>query len=515
MTTSARSAALLVALASLGCSAVVDPEGYDPVASAEGFCNSIQDALADLPCGTADAALDQQFAYLRTGCDTLQAAVDGGRFTYDSGSAAACIDAIERLGCRGMFNMGAMATFEWPQPCRDALRGRVPAGGACSYDEWSGARQGVGQYTLSECVEGAGCYASMGGDGVCGDTCEHPAGYLESCYGGRPCQEGFVCAANLDYKCHYGTTGDSCNYSWSDCAPGYFCTLSPGGTCQVAAPAGQPCSLGSYCSTDSYCDYGTATCVAKVGYGGDCSSKPCQDGLNCFYDSAYGTYACTYFAQEGQSCALANCDNNAQPSLYCDAAQICRRYPAEPLPRGASCWNLGTAYCADGLFCDTYAIVGTLNTCQPQLGPGGDCPGGMGYELCRPGTYCDSMATYTCVALGGPGADCNTLYSTTCQNGLYCRTEGMTSYGVCDTLPTDGERCASSGMSLCAPGHYMTYPPPNGYCVCARALEVGDACFSDDQCGYGTGLRCDPGFGTCQLRYTCEVPIGWLPVGGP
>lgn len=513
-----RSLALALSLGALGCSAIVDPEASDPLATAEGFCNSIQDALAELPCGTAPAALELQFGYFRGSCDTLQAAVDDGRFTYSKGRAEACIGAIERVGCRGVLAPMAMTNFEWPQACRDALRGRVEAAGACTYREGSsGARQATASYSLSECVEGTGCYPVSGGEGVCGDQCLAPAAAGESCYGDRPCQSGLLCAYNFGYVCQDGTTGDPCYYP-SDCAGGYhggyYCSGSPG-TCQPAATAGNPCSLGAFCAADSYCASGT--CVARAGLGQSCAPPvQCELGLTCFYDGA--AYTCQAEAQEGQSCAATYCDSTQELPLYCDASQVCRRFPVEPLPRGADCYGLGTAYCADGLFCDTAGTLGPANTCQPQLGVGDDCSGAMGMEACRPGTYCfyDSAApvpTSTCRDMPGLGGACDTMAMLPCEPGLTCRTSG-TSSGVCDTMPTDGEPCATGGAMMgCAPGHYQDN---TSTCVCRRFKAEGQVCVNDTECGgTQTGLRCVGTPPTCQLEHTCEVPIGWMPVGGP
>lgn len=518
MTHSARLLAFALFSASLGCSAIVDPEASDPLATAEGFCNSIQDALADLPCGGSPDAVEQQYAYLRRHCDTLQAAVSEGRFAYSKGSAEACIDAIERYGCRGVFDAMAMNNFEWPQACRDALRGRVQAGGACTYREWSGgARQTTDSYVLSECVEGTGCYPMPGGDGVCGDACAYPASLGQSCYGDRPCEPGLTCAYNFGYVCQLGTAGDPCYYP-SECAGGYYggyyCTGSPG-TCQPAATAGNPCSLGSFCSADSYCSSGT--CVARAGPGQNCAwPVQCDLSLTCYNDGLSST--CRYYAQEGQSCAGTYCQSTTDTPLYCDATQVCRRYPAEPLARGADCFSLGTNYCADGLFCDTAGTFGPANTCQPQLGPGADCSTGPSWETCRSGTYCfyDSMAspaTSTCRDMPGLGGACDTMAMLPCEGGLTCRTSGGTT-GVCDTMPTDGEPCASGGAMMgCAPGHYMDY---TSTCVCRRYKGDGQACANDTECGASqTGLRCLGMPATCQLQYACEVPIGWSPTGGP
>lgn len=518
MTHSARLLAIALASASLGCSAIVDPEAADPLATAEGFCNSIQDALADLPCGASPAAIEQQYTYLRRHCDTLQAAVSAGRFTYSQGRAADCIDAIERYGCRGVFDAMAMTSFEWPQACQEALRGRVEAGGACTYREWSGAaRQATDSWVLDECVDGAGCYPTPAGDGVCGETCAFPAALGESCYGDRPCQPGLLCAYNFGYVCQAGVTGDPC-YSPSDCAGGYYggsyCTGSPG-TCQPAASVGSPCSLGAFCSADAYCASGT--CVARAGPGQSCAgSVQCQLGLTCHYD---GAYTCKYMAAEGESCAATSCDYTGELQLYCDAAKVCRRYPAEPLPRGADCYNLGTAYCADGLFCDSVGTFGPVSTCQPQLGPGADCSTGPGYEMCRPGTYCfyDSMAsppTSTCRDMPGVGGACDAMAMLPCEGGLACNAVYPATVGTCDTMPTDGEPCSSGGAMMgCAPGHYQDYLST---CVCRRYKGEGQPCANDTECGGSqTGLRCAPTSMTCRFQYACEVPIGWSPVGGP
>lgn len=510
MTRNFRSLAVAIVL-SAGCSAMVNPEKNDPLKDAEGFCNSVQDTLDRLGCnlydswapGIAPAALDLQLTALRRNCDSLQALVDAGHFAYDEGIAEDCLSALEARGCRSIH----LAYYgAWPLACTNALKGNVAPGGSCTYADTGPVQQGSYNVTLNECTQGSTCLtndlATCGG-GVCGFR----SNVLESCAGNHECQPYLYCDYNGGYVCRqYAGSGAACTTS-TLCDPDYY--YCSGGSCAALPSAGQTCAPGSKCRVGNWCNYNTNVCTAYVGYNATCnysSGLICATGLFCATDSK-----CRYYNGEGGSCASPDqCGSSGSISLYCDESSICRRYPSAPMAQGASCYNLGTAFCADGLFCDTTGAVGAANTCQPKVGGGALCPT---YEMCADGYTCQydpTIAGNACRRLKGLGESCASISYDYCQPGLWCDEMGS---DTCKLPGGAGQPCANGGMQPCGPG---TYPDYATTCTCRAFFGEGAACTSSYECGeFQTGRRCLTSGGptsTCQTL-SCRVPAGWLAGG--
>jgi hypothetical protein len=505
---------LSVALALTGCSLLVDPKAKEPLKTADGFCNSVQDVLQNLGCdvvnqsyGAVDpTAAAQLLAELRTGCQNLQAAVTAGRFTYDEANAKACIDALQAGGCKAIFG-GAMGAVPPPLACAKALKGSVGFGGSCQV--WNGTQGGTG-VVLNECASGNTCLYSD--PAACPGTCGH-ASIL-----GGPCGVGnVVCNPSdtslyCDYSAHvcrnYLYPSLACNnsiYLYCD-SNYYYCSASTGpGTCQ-SLPTSGPCLNGYQCSSGYFCSAGSCAPMTYPGSGVLCASTPCQSGSFCNSTTGF----CSYYSNEGASCSGGNqCGYppNVPAPLYCDSGGYCRRYPTTLLGRGADCFGVPN-YCGDGLFCDTANLLGQgANTCQP-LRTSGTCPM---YTECAPGYSCLNDASAVpagpyCKPLGAAGAACNTMNGPLCLSGTFCKTPSTTIYdGVCTLLPGDGQPCATSGMRQCA---YGTIMDSTSGCVCKGPLPEGSACTYDSQCGFQVnGTKCIAG--TCQ-SFVCEAPVGWL-----
>lgn len=510
----ARILAVALALSASGCSLMVDPAKNDPLETAEGFCNSIQDVISKLDCGVYyqtggsvdPTALDQVLTSLRSGCDNLKTAVSGGRFTYDASAARGCIDALESVGCKGIFaGMGGPAL---PTACTRAVKGNVAPGGAC-YD-WDGQQGGTG-VTLNECTQGSSCrYNDFN---VCQSTCAFDSDVGEACgRGNRYCKSNLYCNYS-DYKCYaYVYPNGACDHSaYRFCDPSSsYCTAATGpGTCAYLPSSGAACrttgsSIWGYtCNSSSYCNAGTCTYKPYPGSGTTCTSAPCQEGSYCD-----GTW-CKNYVAEGGSCGAgggqcAYPPNGTSVPLYCDLGGTCRRYPATRLGQGGDCYNLGSSYCADGLFCDYGNVLGLgANTCQPQQ-TSGLC---TIYEMCAPGTECrydSALAKSYCVPLGRLGAACDST-SLACLPGTWCKTPNVTTTaGTCSLLPGAGQACASGSMQACAFGTRPDGTP----CTCRPFFGEGEACSGDWECGGTmTGRKCVSG--SCQ-PYPCFTPIGWL-----
>lgn len=515
MRTNIRSVALLALLAAAGCSAVVDPAKNDPLKSAEGFCNSVQDVLDRLGCdvyfqgwGRADPTMaDQLLTSLRSSCDNLKAAVDAGRFTYDAGAAQGCIDALEGVGCKGIFTgMGGGPAF--PAACTRVVKGNVAPGGACT--AWN-AYQGNTGFVLNECTQGSTC--RYGDYNVCQSTCGFDSDVGGPCgRGNQNCKSNLYCNYN-DYKCYaYGGAGATCNNSnYQYCDSSY--TYCNGSTCQYLPYAGSVSATAyPYCQSSAYLPSGgtpgVATCLSRPypGYGACSGSIPCTSDSYCNYTLG----SCSYYSAEGGPCGGTGYYCGSPPysavSLYCDASNTCRRYPTTRLGQGADCYNLGTGYCADGLFCDTSNVLGGgANTCQP-VQTSGLCSGA--YDMCAPGYECryvGAQANNYCVPLSGLGGACDTNNGPMCLPGTWCKTATGSGPGTCSAYPGPGQACANTGMSACARG---SYPVWGATCVCTAYAGEGSPCSMDSECGgQVTGMRCLAN--TCQ-PFACFTPLGWL-----
>jgi hypothetical protein len=507
---------------------MVDPAKNDPLKTAEGFCNSIQDVLSKLDCdvfsqagGRADpTAADAVLTTLRSRCDSLQAAVSAGRFVYDGSAAQGCIDALEAVGCKGIFP-GMTGGPPFPAACTRVVKGSVAPGATCL--DWNTLQGGTG-FTLNECAQGSTCRYTDGT--VCQSTCAFESNVGESCAGNYSCKADLYCsydsgdAANYQ-KCQAYRSNDAACGAYKYCDSNYYFCNTTTSKCQYLPYAGQVSStVWPYCRpSDSYCPSpcttGTTVCAPKTYPGGPtaCGSVPCQEPTYCNTVSS----TCKYYSGEGGSCANGDyCGyppNGTSVPLYCDQGGHCRRYPATRLGQGDACYNLGSSYCADGLFCDSANVVGRgAYTCQPQLTAGQRCAGGS--ELCAPGTECryvGAVADYFCVQQGALGAPCDAMNGgPTCLPGTWCKPpDATTTAGTCALLPGAGQPCASGGMQACAFG---TRPDWATTCTCRAFPAEGEGCTGDWECGTTiTGRRCVSG--TCQPS-SCYTPLGWLAGSG-
>lgn len=333
MTSNLRILAVALVLAA-GCSALVDPEKNDPLKTAEGFCNSVQDVLVDViqRCNPGNAAFVEMIQAYRVGCDNLDAAVAEGRMGYDRALGEACLAALDGASCALLGD----SIFE---TCALATPGKVPAGNPC-------LRTGGGR--PSDCTSDSTCVAAL----ACPGTCVT-----------KPTLAGAACGASTNYEC----------------GGGLVCVYQPTtGTSLCANPVGigGVCSGSSDCVDGAYCDYsGTpSTCqtipTTPQPAGGDCyynGDSGCQPGLYCAWNLGD---TCQPIQPLGSTCVYGS--ECGQPP------NTCSRVPGVPTGTcirarllGEAC-IAGNEECASELWCDASA-PGASGVCRGPSADGGTC----------------------------------------------------------------------------------------------------------------------------------------------
>lgn len=245
-----------------------------------------------------------------------------------------------------------------------------------------------------------------------------------------------------------------------------------------------------------YRSIGAISCDRTAESGRSLGGEECFGGLSGTVDEG-GPCAID------EECKSAMCDVPACPDACCQGTCMGPPEPALPRHLGESCMAIGE--CASGSYCDTSATktcvalepadatcvsttecayglgcAGTPRTCRvlPELGEA--CPDG----LCREdGAYCN--ASKVCAKVGLPGdacasrTDCSALY--VCDATMHCAL-GAHEGEACSTTArcTDDENfCDLTSMTCKA-------PQPNG-----------SPCTTDSQCesyycgGTGTARACD------------------------
>lgn len=193
--------------------------------------------------------------------------------------------------------------------------------------------------------------------------------------------DGTACVAGL--QC----TGGDCNTSGATTVPNSEVTC---GKCASYLAVGAQCG-GT--NTTSTCDPGTGSCVN-------------------------GT--CTAFAQQGQSCATAQCTGG----LTCDTTKTCQPPPS----KGQAC----TLTCQAPYKCIS-------QTCADVVQEGGACPTGV---ECASNLTCDPQ-TKTCKkpTVAGAGQPCGIVQNQIvgCDTGFTCKQTN--SQGTCVAVKEAGAAC--------------------------------------------------------------------------
>jgi hypothetical protein len=239
------------------------------------------------------------------------------------------------------------------------------------------------------------------------------SGQLDTCVG---LLNGATCGATINCKIA-GTLGDG-----TACGVGVQCS---GGRCDTSNATTIPNSEVTCGKCASYLAVG-AQCGANGGLC-DPGTSSCTNGT------------CVAFAQQGQSCAAANCAGG----LTCDATKICQPQPT----KGQAC----TGSCQAPYKC-------IQNTCADAVQSGGACPTG---NECAGSLFCNPQ-TKTCqqVTTVGAGQPCGFIQNQIigCQSGLTCQS-GTTGQGTCvapkqagDACTVGQKQCADSPFLLCING---------------------------------------------------------------
>lgn len=410
MRNQARLFAVAMALTASGCSLVVDPKGKDPLNTAEGFCNSVQDVFAKyvVRCEGVDASLvAPEIQQLRIGCQNLGDRAAAGKFGYDRTLAEQCLVNMEQAAC-------GQGIFDLLGGCSLAVPGQVGVGGSC--DE---APYGL----VSECAGDARCNSRL----TCPGFCEAPGALGRPCATvTTPCAAGLACASGLCVAA--GTSGSACGAANPPCDSRYFyCSSVAPPTClSYPATVGADCGSTNYgCGGGLYCRNPSVTVpfytcqpvpVGPQPLGGDCyrtGDAGCQTGLYCGSPG----YTCQPVLAIGSPCTGTDRSACGQPANTCSIAPgassgLCVR----TVGLGGTC-KAGNEECAQGLWCDAPAL-GVNGICRGPSGTGGRC--GYPYKLagtdpyvenadCAPGLYCNTpplLWAGTCSPWLGAGSPC-------------------------------------------------------------------------------------------------------------
>jgi hypothetical protein len=370
-----------------------------PWENAENFCFAAADLVArnSLTCSPATApAADLVYRKAISalgGCASIQAAVDAGRITFDSGAARSCLEALDTGGC-----------FAADDFCDAALRGAVPDAGSCR--------------STYEC---ASPYSRCATEATCPGLCTRRSD-------NTPCDSSADCDPATLYCNLYGTPstcqlrvgpGLPCSYGpVNPCVDGYGC--GPAGTCivQPSSP-GEPCTPGSGCSVAAglACDGTTGTC-APAPNGPSPVGGPCGGGFYCDDRTAFcgPGYQCVARFPRDQGFGCTSDDQCASPG-HCslaagDTSYKCRSFQ----PVGGPCAG-GHGDCVVGAYCDAALDAPGVCRAQPVLGERCNISGPIDPSFCLDG-WCNTTATpgsETCVPYLGAGAQCSLPGSAPCD----------------------------------------------------------------------------------------------------
>jgi hypothetical protein len=292
----------VLAVCSLACSA-------EPPIALDDFGSARLDATCHhlVACGQLSSIDDcHQFYPLLDGAAnaSFRAALDMGKVTYDGNSARRCVDAIAGQTCEVTGD-----SLRQPDACWAAIRGTVPADGACAFD--------------AECISQA-CIVSPCDQACCTGTC-----------GG-------------DRARGSGKTDDACSVD-DECQIGLYCAS---GTCAPLLAAGDVCASSGSCADGLAC---RDVCTVLPGLGEICDGA-CRDiGAFCSLGK------CVKLALVGDLCGP---DNECSGYYVCDATSHCSLPPG--IPVGAMC-QVGDR-CGPGAICvpEDGGIIGLCKQLVPE-----------------------------------------------------------------------------------------------------------------------------------------------------
>ncbi len=265
-----------------------------------------------------------------------QAAIAMGTLSYDGTQSAACMAAMQALGC-------AIVQSRPPAACQRLFVGHVAIGGACALDE--------------ECMGEAYCAA----DTACPGSCQPRGGAGVACTRDSVCADGLHCTSA--HCSAPGGEGASCQGATGiDCAGGLICS---GGSAMMAGmcrsvssvfstPIGAACNVGEgrLCMPGLSCVVMSATsqvCAAGgLAIGAACHlalPDPCAAGAFCQganLATGHLDGTCAALPTAGQACATELVGSRCAERFHCNAMSVC----AAVHETGGSCSE--PADCIDG-----------------------------------------------------------------------------------------------------------------------------------------------------------------------
>ncbi len=241
---------------------------------------------------------------------TMGPAVAHGWADFNADKAAACLDALQQLGCAAQSDITRLLNSA---PCSEVYTPKQALGDDCNRDDVciSHNCHRDSAYCTGVCLAAQGTAGS--GESCDSTPCESTLvcvpladGTTRDCLDLHSRQEGDTCAPNgscadglvcgLANKCirppNYVGEGSTCNLSDTFCNPGLICdgVHSTGtgveGTCAPPHAEGEPCPSALACQYNLLCKVptgGTAgVCTPHAVIHDPCSrDADCQDGLVC------------------------------------------------------------------------------------------------------------------------------------------------------------------------------------------------------------------------------------------
>jgi len=220
--------------------------------------------------------------------------------------------------------------------------------------------------------------------------------------------------------------------------------------------SGAPCHMSEECAagycTSEYTSSCPGTCRPLVALGGDCTSDPCAEGLDC--GGTGMTPTCQPLGGLNAPCPCQDaywCDFSGGPPGVCRAPKT-----------SGPCWYLYECAFGLGYTCAGAAPLANppvLGACVATVGGGAACgpavPCGLGYTCTGP-----AAGPLTCNSWPAVDAPCDPLQPTQCLQG-YC--DATLAQPKCARLKAGGDACVS-GLEcesfVCTAGHCE-----RGYCA--------------------------------------------------
>lgn len=400
-----RLAALALALATAGCTKIVDTKDLEPLASAQGFCEatySLFISMVSTCYGASPAWGDYYWSQVLPYCNVVNRSSGSGWLGYDRAKAEACISMVRTAGCNTSFDSFPV--------CNEALVPKAQVGDSCN------SYQDCDRDTTD------GCFFI--GSNTCPGKCLAPRQVGDDCTTyGPSCAYGTYCDYSSTGKCVLGPAeGAACAAGY--CGNGYYCSSN---TCLRYGRAGASCPGGWECDNNFYCDTTRAPQTCQP-YPEDPVRRNVGDSCVYPYACGPGLYCdASNLCQTQSTAAGQHCTNYAEcklPNLCLYNQNLGDTFCIVPVQAGQPCVT-GQGQCAYGLACRSTSGIdaaGEIGTCVGLSRTGGDC-GSIGEYIGCLESWCDTSGTKKCMAYLPDGAACTSneqcaasSYTAECRN---------------------------------------------------------------------------------------------------